>query len=497
VWGNSVQPDHLNPAIAGSAFATEVLDALFLRLADFGEPPELNFEPVLASGWDLSEDGKTLTYHLRRDVVWEDGTPTTAEDVAFTFDLISNPKVPFPDRSQLRGIEACEVVDRWTVRFRFSEPSWEPIYDTRFHVLPAHVLRDLSVDDIQGWEFNRAPIGNGWWRVSRWVANDHLVLEASETCGLGRPGFDRIVIRVIPERTTLRTELLTGGVDVYHRVPNRYYREDADNPDLMFFRVPDRGYVYIGWNLRNPRFADARVREALTLAVDRQTIVDAFRDGLGRVMAVPLYPSSPDLNPDVRPLPFDPERAAALLDEAGWTERDADGVRMKDGLRFEFTYTLVSGNEISEEIATMTEAEFRKLGIAVRVEFYEWTVYLERIDRKEFDATVLSRRNDLVYDPEDVFHSRGIEGRYNDVSFSDPTIDSLIDLAKTIRDRRERRAVWWRYQEVFRDRTPVTVLYAGEANYAVRRDKVAGAAIDIRGALRGAHAWRPVDGRGP
>ena len=496
VWGNRIQPDYLNPAVAGSAFANEILDTMFLRLADYGPPPDLEFEPVLATGWDLSADGAELTYHLRQDVVWEDGVATTADDVAFTFDLLRDPVVPNPARETLRKITDCDVLDRWTVRFRFSEPSWEPIFDTRFRILPAHVLESLPRADIEGWEFNRRPVGNGWWRLGEWASEERLVLLASETCALGRPHFDRLVIRIVPEATTMRTELLTGGVDVVDRYPNRFYRQDKDRPELEFLRMPDRGYTYIGWNYRNPIFADVRVRKALTLAIDRQTIIDAFRDGFGKVIATPIYPEHPDFNPDIEPLPFDPARAAALLDEAGWTGRDPDGVRTKDGARFEFTYTLIAGNEISEEIATMTEAEFGKLGIEVHSEFYEWTVFLDKLDSKEFDAAVLARRNDLILDLEDLFHSRAIEGRYNDISFSDATLDSLIDRAKSTRDRTERRKIWYRFQEVFHEECVVSVLYSGEANYPVRRDRVANPTVDLRGAILRAHEWMPAGGSG-
>src|SRR6185503_9464217 len=147
--------------------------------------------------------------------------------------------------------------------------------------------------------------------------------------------------------------------------------------------------------------------------------------------AVPLYAEHPDFDANVKSLPFDPAAAAQLLDEAGWTARDKDGIRIKDGQRFEFQFHLISGNTISEEISTMVQAEFRKLGILVSSGSMEMTVYLEKLHKKEFDATILARRVDLVYDPESVFHSRAIKGQYNDVSFSSPAIDRLIDRAKS------------------------------------------------------------------
>jgi peptide/nickel transport system substrate-binding protein len=495
VWGVNSEPDYLNPVLVGSGFGREVCDLLFLRLADYGPPPDLDWEPVLAKSWEISDDRRTITYEMRRDVTWHDGVPTTAHDVVFTFGLVSDPDVPYPARGRVRKIDSCEALDDYTVRFRFEEPAWEPVYSTSFSVVPRHLLESIPPGQLDSAAFNRAPVGNGRWSFVEWRREDRLVIEA-EDGPLGRPRFDRVVYRFVPEDVTLRTELLTGGVDVFHRYPSRFYEEDRDNPDLRFLSISDGTYVYIGWNLRKPIFADRRVREALTLATDRQAVIDAFRAGFGEVVDVPVFKEHPDFNPNVTPVPYDPERAAQLLDEAGWTDRAPDGTRMKDGRRFEFTYMLIAKNEISEEIATMTQAAFGELGIAVHQEFLEFPVLLKRAENKDFDALILARGNELILDPEDTYHSRAIDGRYNSISFSDPRVDSLIDLAKTIPDRLERRKVWWRYQEVMQEVRAITPLYVGKALYPIRRDKVRGAVMDVRGPFYRLHEWRPA-GRRP
>ena len=493
VWGLSVQPDLLNPLLSTSAIAREINDLVFLRLTEFGPPPALEFLPLLAKSWSLSEDRRLLTYELRQDIRWEDGTPTTSADVVFTFERITHPDVAFPGKANLRKIESCRADGDWRVVFTFKEPATEPVFETMFHIMPAHLLRNTAPVDLASNPFNRAPTGNGRWKVMEWTSDERIVLEANDT-PLGRPHFDRIVFRIIPEDNTMRTELLTGGIDVYHRYPSRFFRQDSSNAMLSFQRFSDRTYTYIGWNLKNPLFQDVRVRKALTLATDRETIVNAFRDGYGEVAAVPLYAEHAEYNPNVKPLPFDPAAAAQLLDEAGWTSRAKDGIRIKDGQRFEFEFHLISGNTISEEISTMLQAEYRKLGILVSSGSMEMTVYLDKLHKKEFEATILARRMDLVYDPESVFHSRAIQGQYNDVSFSNPVIDRLIDQAKSIPDREQRRKVWWEFQEEFARQVPVTVLYIGDALYPVRRDKVENPVMDLRGALVRVHEWRPAKG---
>lgn len=205
VIGVSAQPDHLDPLVAGSAFAVDLCDLLFLRLAYYGPPPDYDYAPVLAESWELSDDRKTLTYHLRHDVTWSDGVPTQAKDVAFTFARAKDPSVPYPNRSKLRKIEACEALDDWTVRFRFSEPSWEPVSDTDLHIVPEHLLASVPPADLLTCPFDRSPVGNGRWKLREWVRDERVVLEANDACALGRPVYDRVVFRVIPEETTMRT----------------------------------------------------------------------------------------------------------------------------------------------------------------------------------------------------------------------------------------------------------------------------------------------------
>lgn len=492
VFGVTNQPDHLDPLVSNSAFASELEHLMFLRLSEFGPPPELELVPQLAESWDISEDGREVIYHLRRDIRWHDGVPTNAYDVVFTFDRATNPDVPYPGRGKVRDLESWEALDEWTVRFLFREPSWEPIFDTQLHIVPKHLLEDVPPADLVNHAFSRQPVGNGPWKFVRWLPEEQVVLEKNEAWPGDGPYFDRVVFRIIPESTTLRTELLTGRVDVYPRYPNKYLRQDLDNPDLFFPTFTDRGYVYVGWNLKNPLFQDVRVRRALTYATDRQTVLDGFRDGFGEVSAVPLFLDHPDLNPNVKPLPFDPAKAAALLDEAGWTKRGPDGIRVKDGKRLAFKFMLIANNEISEEIATMVQAEYGKLGIDVTSEYYEWTVYLERLRAKNFEATVLARQGELIFDPEDIFHSRSIETQFNDVSFGNPVTDSLIDLAKQTRDRTERRKIWWRFQEELDRLHPVTILYVSSAANPVRRDAVEDPVMDVRGPYYRITEWKPA-----
>jgi peptide/nickel transport system substrate-binding protein len=495
VVGISIQPDRLNPLVSTGALSSQLAEILFLRLVDFGPPPALEWVPRLAESWELSEDRRTLDFRLRTDVAWADGVPTTAEDVKFTFDRALDPRVPFPSRNLIRSMESVEVTGPHSVRFHFSEPAWEPLWMAYLlPIVPKHLLEDVAPGRLFEADFGRNPVGNGPWLFAEWLPEERLVFEANPGYFGGRPAYDRVVFRVIPEQTTQRTELLTGKLDYVNRHPNKYFREDSQVPELDFVRFSDRGYVYIGWNEKLPIFQDVRVRKALTLATDRWTILEAFRDGFGKVSACPIYEGHPADHPTLQPLPFDPDSAAALLDEAGWTGRDPDGVRTKDGQRLEFEYMLIANNEISEEIATMTQAEFSRLGIHVDVEFLEWSVYVERLNRKEFEATLLARVGSFIFDPESVFHSRNIDGKYNDISFGAAVTDSLIDLAKSIPDRDERVKVWWRFFEELHELQPITMLYVSEAAYPVRKDRVAYAPRDVRGAFFRLHEWRPVGG---
>jgi peptide/nickel transport system substrate-binding protein len=486
VVGVRVDADALNELVSTSALSNDIIELLFLRLTEYDE--ELNIAPKLAESWEFSPDHQTLTYHLRRDVFWTDGVPTTAHDVAFTYRLMTTPIIAYPGISDFDFVDRVEAVDDSTVVFVFKRSYADQLGDTRMVVLPRHILEGVEPERMKFASFNRQPVGNGPFELQSWSSQDRIVLVANEDYYQGRPHLDRIIFRVIPDETTRLVEMDTGGIDMLETVPPKDRARLARDPRLRVWKYPGRDYVYVGWNLCNPLFQDVRVRQALTMATNRQGIIDGLRFGLGQLCIGPIVPTSWAYNSDIQPYPFDPQRARDLLAEAGWRDSDGDGLLDRDGRPFTFTMKIISDNRISEEISTVMQEELKHLGMRLTIQAVEWNVFLKQTQVKDFDACILAWRAGFVINPTPVWHSKSISGKYNHVSYANPEVDELIESGRLAFDRQEARKIWHRFQQIIAREQPYTFLYVSQDCHAIDR-RFRGVHMDIRGPYQNLHQW--------
>ncbi len=486
VVGIRVDADALNELVSTSAISQEIIELLFLRLNDYDA--DLNIIPVLAQSWEFSDDHKTLTYSLRKDVFWTDGVPTTAHDVAFTYEMMTDPAIAYPEISNFDFVDHVKVLDDHTVSFIFKRPYADQLGDTRMVVLPKHLLKGIAPERMRFASFNRDPVGNGPFKLQSWASQDRIVLVANEGYHQGRPHLDRVIFRVIPDETTRLVELDTGGIDLLQTVPSSDQARLANDPRLRVWRYPGRDYVYVGWNLLNPLFKDTRVRQALTMAIDRQGIIDGLRFGLGDLCTGPIVPTSWAHNDTIQPYPFDPQRARDFLFQAGWRDSDGDDILDKEGLPFAFNMKIITDNQISEEISTVMQEQFKHLGIRMGIQSVEWNVFLKQTQAKDFDACILAWRAGFVINPTSVWHSRSIQGKYNYISYANPAVDSLIERGRLTVDRHQAKEIWDRFQEIIAQEQPYTFLYVAQDCHAIHR-RFRDVHMDIRGVYRNLHQW--------
>ncbi len=323
--------------------------------------------PYLAESWTVSGDGTELTFRLRDDVYWHDGERTDAYDVRFTYLRATDPATGFPNANYFRyyeaGADGVEVVDSSTVTLRlrphaqFLDP-WRAT-----PIMPEHLLGDVPPEELRRHPYGTVcPVGNGPFVFREHRQDASWTFEANpafpEALG-GRPHLDRYVFRIIPEQTTLLTELLAGNIDVYVQArPDQAERiMESEAADLVSFQ--SRQYTFVGWNARRSQLADARVRRAITRATNRREIVDAILGGYGMVANTPVPPFHWAYDRSFQDaLPFDPARARRLLDEAGWRDRDRDGVRENDeGVPLSITIKYNTGNQQRQQIAEIMQSQ--------------------------------------------------------------------------------------------------------------------------------------------
>jgi peptide/nickel transport system substrate-binding protein len=272
----------INSITAGDQYTVELINyALFTPLIQYDE--KLGVRPYLAERWDVTPN--EITFHLRRDVKWHDGRPVTADDVKFTFDAAKDPATgSLIGSAYLPQVEAAEIVDSFTIKFRFAQPHAQALEDFWWAPMPKHLLQNVAAAEMRNAPFNRQPVGSGPYKFGQWQANQRLIVERNpafpQALG-GPPTVERVVFRIIPEASTMLTELTTGGIDVDVPLPPDQVKQAQDNDQLQVFAFPGKAVYYIGWNNGRPPFNSAAVRRALGMAINRQEIIDALLFGQG------------------------------------------------------------------------------------------------------------------------------------------------------------------------------------------------------------------------
>ena len=492
--------DGMNAAVSSDYAATQHQQFVnLMTLLDYDE--NANPRPYLAESWDIADDNTSVTFHLRRDVRWHDGEQTDAHDVAFTYLTVTDPLTAFPNAAfwdnYVHGEEGVEVIDDYTVRIHM-RPHADFLDPFRsLGILPEHLLGDVPRDLLKQHPYGtQCPVGNGPFVFWSHAAQDRWVFVANpafpEPLG-GRPFMDRYVYRVIPEQQTLLTELLTGGIDIYSQPSPDQAQAIIDAPGVELIDFLFRDYVFVGWNARRPQLADARVRRALTMATDRESVVQAILQGYGTVANSGVPPFHWAYDPELEtPAPYDPDGARRLLDEAGWIDRDGDGVRENaDGLPLSFTIKYNAGNQRRQGIAEIMQSQLAAVGVDAQPQVVEWATLIQQIttpELRDFDGVVMGWVVDYKLDDTDLYHSARLDQPYAWSGTNNPEIDRLLEEMSATVSREESLALWKEYQRVLMMEQPYTYFYFSRRLEGIS-DRVKGVEMDARGEWLNIREW--------
>ncbi len=480
--------NELNAADSGALQAIQYL--LFMSLTTLDE--NLQFAPQLAESWEFAPGDTLLTFHLRKGVLWTDGVATTAHDVLFTYQLAIDTAVAYPAASRFDQTRKVEVVDDYTVRFHFNQAYPDALFDTQMPILPKHILEKIPREKIAESEFNRKPVGNGPFKLVEWQANQRVVFAANAQYALGRPQLERVVFQIIPDENVLRANLLSGEVEVAPTLEPATYKQIAAGNSatrrLQAVRYPGRNYTFLAWNNARPLFT-RRVRQALTLAINKEEIINTLLEGFAQPAIGPLLPFAWAYDKTLRGPSFDPNQAKQILAEEGWQDVDGDGVLEKDGRKLAFTIKTNADSQLRRDVAVMAQAQLKKIGVEARVEALEWNLLLQQVfEQKDFDALLSAWDADFAVNPAPLWHSSAITEGYNIVSYRNAKADSLLDAARLLVDRREAAPLWREFQKIIAEDCPYTFLFAQERLAAVNQ-RVGNVKMDVRSGLVNIQAW--------
>jgi peptide/nickel transport system substrate-binding protein len=461
----------LIPNITSDSASHEVGDFMYNGLVTLDR--DLNIVGELAKSWTFTRDCLTLDLQLRDNVRWHDGTPMTAADVVFTWEATINPKTPSPYKSDFQDVERVEATGPHAVRVVYRRPYAKALLSWAVPILPRHLLEPyVKAGKIkeapQNWT---APVGTGPYRFKEMKSGEKIVVVANPDYYKGPPHISRVVYRIIPSQATIFLELKAKGVDAAGLTALQYQRQTgypAFEKAYNKYRYPGAAYTYFGFNLKDPRFADRRVRLAFAHAINKQGLLDGVVLGLGRPATGPFRPGTWADNPAVKGIPYDLERARRLLAEAGWT-RNADGMLEKDGRPFTFELLTNQGNDERKKIAEIIQASLRELGVGVEIRILEWAAFLkEHIKKRQFEAIVLGWGTGPDPDQYVVWHSSQMgPDDLNHISYANPEVDALLEAGRGSCQQPDRVRFYHRLHQILADDQPVVFLYWRDALPAV------------------------------
>ena len=492
------EPKTLNPILTTTDPEQIVVALLSRNLLDYDE--KLNLVPGLAEEVSVSPDHLVFTVRLRGDARWEDGTPVTSADVVFTLNAIMDPKTPALTRRPLfDGFVKAEAVDARTARVTFGAASRGRLDAFNLPLLSAAAWKDGVVATHPR---NRSPLANGPYRLGAWEAGRTLSL-VRNTQYAGPPApAEQVVFRVVPETAPAFAGLLSGDLDEMRLTfaQKRELDAKAGNegaPRAVTF--DELTYAYFGWNNRSPLFSDRRVRRALTMLVDRESIDRNLYGGLAKVSNGPLPPAHWAWDASIAPWPYDAAGAEKLLDEAGF-RRGPDGVRRKGGLKLAFTFSLGMGSDVQRQMVELAQQSFRKAGIDMKIQQLEWAAFVAKMDAGELEAWAAAFALDPDPDMGLQWQSSSIPPvGLNNCFYRNPEVDALVERLKTAFDREEAKRLLAEVQRLIHEDEPVSFLNTPLTKWGVsgRMEGVRTSPIGLFLFWPGASSWRPGAGSRP
>ncbi len=498
-------PEGLNPIVTNDASGQAIFIRVYERLLEQNFET-LELEPVLAeSRPTISEDHLRYTFTLRDDATFSDGHKVTSDDVIYTFKVIKNPLVIDAAAKRNYFNDVADVIKHNDRSFTvvMSQPYFmAELQLGSVEIQPKHVQDPNNLTDTYSFaETNNLSLAGenpALRRAADWFNKPEFKLEPKFNIGSGpyiyaerNPGEgviivrnnkwwrkgkdphmpaypDKIIFKVVNDRNTAVVALKNQELDFMEFVPAAKFQDEIDTttmPYLAKHAYQTNAYLYIGWNTQRPIFSDALTRKALSHLVDREALIKQVVRGLAVVQNSVLYPSSKEYDTTLPAIEYSPEKAKELLQRAGWSDSDNDGVldRYHEGKKidFRFTFLLNSGNEMREQIMLLLVDEFRKVGIHAKIKKLDWTVFLDDTRLHNFDAYVGAWVNDpSPSDPYQLWHSSQIENKgSNYCGFRNARADELMELNRVEFDEAKRIQYMKEFQRIVYDEQPYTMLW--------------------------------------
>ncbi len=497
VVGTRAEPRTLNPIAITASEGHQIAGLVFLKLLE-EQDDFMSFGPQLAESWSTSDDGLAVTFLLRADARWSDGTPVTAQDVRFTWQVHTDTTVAWPSASIKAKIRDVEVRGARTVVFHYTERYLYQVMDANDGViLPRHLLGSVPRAELKNAPFGREPTGNGPYRLAGWESGQYIALEANPAYHGAAPAVTRVIFKFVPDAVTLVGQLKAREIDLLESVqPGDVASIRERRPDVVIHTVPSRRMSFIVWNATRAPFDDREVRRALTMGIDREELIRTVWGGYAQECTSPIVPLLWAYDPDITALPFDPARARAVLEERGYRDGNGDGVLERDGVPLEVEL-VVNDAQNRVDVVTIVQAQLKRIGVKVNLRVMEFGAYQDRVLAADFDGAFVEWKVQTRVDLTSMFHSRSKRPQgFNFGAYANPEVDRLIEAARAVPDMAGAKHLWDEVQRLVYEDQPYTFIAVPQEVTAVsnRFCNVKPSAISFFVNL---HAWRIAPDCGP
>jgi peptide/nickel transport system substrate-binding protein len=433
----SSDPNLLFPPTLVLTQARQVAEQIYDYLVVVG--PELNtfadagYIPRLAQSWSWSRDSLSIAFKIHPKARWHDGVKADAGDVRFTYKVYTNRIVGSSTATELSNVDSVTTSDSSTAVFWYHARSPHQLLDaSQIMILPRHLLENVPMDSLAEVGARETPVGTGRFRFKRWIHGSLLEISADTSNYRGRPGVDRVIWSVTPGSATALTKLLGGEADIVAGLRAENIKELKRHPELREISFPGTDYFYLAFNLRLPILASRELRRALTMAVDRAALVSNAYDTLARVAVGPTVRVFPTTDTTLKQIPFDPQRAKAILDSLGWRYNAARKTRARSGVELAFTILYPSTSQARESMAEVIQQQLSSIGVRTRLESMEMNTFQSRLESRDFDAAIGQwHLGAAPYSVPELWGgaaAREKKGR-NYAAYSNPRFDAYVDSA--------------------------------------------------------------------
>ncbi|MGI9089550.1 MAG: peptide ABC transporter substrate-binding protein [Gemmatimonadaceae bacterium] len=485
VISTAADADGLFPPLVTTTLGRAISQQLFEPLASIGDSlnviGDAGFEPRLADRWDWSRDSLSIAFHLNPGAHWHDGVPVRADDVKFTQHIYVDSALATPDASLFADIDSVSVRDSLTPVFWFKRRSPHQFYvaAAEMEIVPEHVYGKVATTALASSDLLRHPIGSGRFKFLRWTPGATIEIVSNDAHYRAPAKLDRVIWTIAPDFGAASARFLNGEADFFESIRPEMLAQVERAPNLRVVTTPGFKYGFLALNLQDPMrpgaphrlFGDRALRRALTMAVDRGSIVRSVFDTLAVPSLGPMVHAMPTTDTTVAELPFDPARATRLLDSLGWHE-SSNGVRYRNGLPLEFTIVTPSSSKERGRLAVLLQDQFKHVGARVKVQTLEINTLMQQLATRDFDAVMATWSMDA--NPAAVRQSWGSEaahekGSSNYTGYASARFDAQLDRAASATSLAVARPLFTQAYQTIIDDAPAVWLFEPDNVVGVQR----------------------------